>query len=264
MNTKNRYLARISYLGKNYCGSQKQPSGNTIQDEVEKALCTLIKTKTSTIFSGRTDAGVSAKSQTFHFDTSLELDTKKFINSLNGILPEDIRVFEIKKVENTFHAQKSAKFRHYRYLIRNDMVSSPFDTNVLFVKWHLDEKLFDKSLKCLVGEYDFSAFKSKSDNPACVCNIYHAGAFRSDDGKYIVIDIIGSRFLYNMVRTIVGTLFKIQKDALVPLAMAEILSSKDRNNSGATAPAIGLTLEYVGYDDCLNYLKQMNIGKANK
>ena len=67
-----------------------------------------------------------------------------------------------------------------------------------------------------------------------------------------------------MVRTIVGTLFKIQKDALDPLAMAEILDSKDRNNSGATAPAIGLTLEYVGYDECSKYLKQMNIGKANK
>ncbi len=264
MSAKNRYLARISYLGKNYCGSQKQPSGNTIQNEVEKALCTLIKTKTSTIFSGRTDAGVSAKSQAFHFDTSLELDIKKFINSLNGILPEDIRVFCIEKVENTFHAQKSAKFRHYRYLIRNDVISSPFDTNALFVKWYLDEALFDKSLKCLVGEHDFSAFKSKSDNPATVCNIYYAGAYRSDDGKYIIIDIIGNRFLYNMVRTIVGTLFKIQKDALDPLVMAEILNSKDRNNSGATAPAVGLTLEYVGYDDCSNYLKQINIGKANK
>ena len=137
MTVKIRYAMRLSYLGKNYRGSQKQPNGNTIQDEVEKVLCTLIKTKISTVFSGRTDAGVSAKAQVLHFDCDSEIESIKFLNSLNGLLPDDIRVFEIKKVENTFHAQKSALFRHYRYLIRNDIVSSPFDTNVLFVKYPL-------------------------------------------------------------------------------------------------------------------------------
>ena len=259
MTVKIRYAMRLSYLGKNYRGSQKQQNGNTIQDEVEKALCTLIKTKISTVFSGRTDAGVSAKAQVLHFDCDSEIESIKFLNSLNGLLPDDIRVFEIKKVENTFHAQKSALFRHYRYLIRNDIVSSPFDTNVLFVKYPLDECEMDKALKYLEGEHDFSAFKSKSDNPATICKIYRAGAKRSDDGKYIIIDIIGNRFLYNMVRTIVGTLFLIQKDGLNPLKMAEILESKDRSISGATAPAIGLTLEYVGYGDCLKYQKQINI-----
>ena len=98
MTVKIRYAMRLSYLGKNYRGSQKQPNGNTIQDEVEKALCTLIKTKISTVFSGRTDAGVSAKAQVLHFDCDSEIESIKFLNSLNGLLPDDIRVLKIKKV----------------------------------------------------------------------------------------------------------------------------------------------------------------------
>lgn len=256
MNPKNRYLLRIQYLGKNYQGSQKQPNGTTIQGEIEKALCTLIKKQISTIFSGRTDAGASARAQALHFNCDLEIDEKKFLNSINGLLPEDIRVFEIIKVDETFHAQKSATYRHYRYLIRNDIVSSPFDVNVLHIKYFLDDKRMNSALEYLIGEYDFSAFKSQSDNPSRICKIYFAGAERSADEKYIIIDIIGNRFLYNMVRTIVGTLLLIEKDNLAPLVISEILNSKDRNKAGATAPSCGLTLEYVGYDECSKYIKK--------
>ena len=253
----NRYQIRLEYFGLNYKGSQKQTNGNTIQDEVEKALRTLIKTNISTIFSGRTDAKVSAKSQSAHFDCEIELVEDKFLNSINGILPEDIRVFELKKVDKTFHAQKSAKFRHYRYKIRNAKVNSPFDNVCYFVKYPLNEKRMDEALKYIVGEHDFSAFKSQSDNPAKICEIYFTQAKRTIDGLYIIIDIVGNRFLYNMVRTIVGTLLLIEKDDHKPLFMEEILKSKDRQKSGATAPAEGLMLEYVGYDDCSKYINKI-------
>ena len=253
-----RYALHFLYLGKNYRGSQKQPEGNTIQDEIEKALCTLIKTKISTIFSGRTDTGVSAYHQVLHFDTDYKINKCKFINSMNGILPEDIRIFDIEEKDKTFHAQKSAKFRHYRYLIRNDLIKSPFDTNVFFCRYKLNENRMNEALKYLQGEHDFSAFKSQSENPAKVCNIYYTNAKRSEDEKYIIIDIVGDRFLYNMVRTIVGTLLLIEKDNLEPLSMLSILKSKNRSNAGATADAIGLTLVNVGYKDCSDYLKQLN------
>ncbi len=253
-----RYALHIQYLGTNYRGSQKQPQEKTIQDEIEKALCTLIKTKISTIFSGRTDALVSAYHQVLHFDTANHINKYKFINSMNGILPEDIRVFDVEIKDNNFHAQKSAKFRHYKYVIRNDIIKSPFDTNVFFCRYKLNEKRMNEALKYLLGEHDFSAFKSRSDNPAKVCKIYLAQAKRSADGKYIIIDIVGDRFLYNMVRTIVGTLLLIEKDNLEPLSMLNILKSKNRSNAGATADAIGLTLVHVGYDDCSDYLKQIN------
>ncbi len=253
-----RYVLHLQYLGINYCGSQKQPNVRTIQDEIEKALCTLIKTKISTIFSGRTDAQVSAYNQVLHFDCKDLIDENKFLNSINGILPDDIRVFEIEKKDKTFHAQKSAKFRHYEYVIRNDIIKSPFDTNAFFYRYKLNDKRMNEALKYLLGEHDFSAFKSRSDNPAKVCKIYLAQAKRSVDGKYIFIDIVGNRFLYNMVRTIVGTLFLIEKDNLEPLSMLEILQSKNRANAGVTADATGLTLVHVGYDDCSDYLKQIN------
>ena len=253
-----RYALHFLYLGKNYRGSQKQPEGNTIQDEIEKALCTLIKTKISTIFSGRTDTGVSAYHQVLHFDTDHKINKYKFINSMNGILPEDIRIFDIEEKDKTFHAQKSAKFRHYRYLIRNDLIKSPFDTNAFFYRYKLNENRMNEALKYLQGEHDFSAFKSQSENPAKVCNIYYTNAKRCRDEKYIIIDIVGDRFLYNMVRTIVGTLLLIEKDNLEPLSMLSILKSKNRSNAGATADAIGLTLVNVGYKDCSDYLKQLN------
>lgn len=258
----NRYLLRLEYLGLNYYGSQKQPDKNTIQEEIEKALCTLIKNKISTIFSGRTDSKVSAKSATAHFECEQEFNEYKFLNSLNGILPDDIRVFEIKKVDKTFHAQKSAKYRHYCYTIRNDKIKSAFDLTVNHIRHPLSEKRMSEALKMLEGEFDFSAFKSHSDNPAKICQIYWTDVARSDCGKYIKIHIIGNRFLYNMVRTIVGTLLMIEKDKLEPLSMLEILNSKDRSKAGATAPAQGLMLEYVGYDDWQEYIKY--IGKVNK
>lgn len=259
-----RYLLRLEYLGIAYCGSQKQPNGRTIQGEIEKALCTLIKTKISTIFSGRTDSGVSARLQCAHFDCDIKIDNSKFINSINGILPEDIRVFDVCEVDKTFHAQKSATFRHYRYLIRNDRVKSVFDTNALFIRHHLDEKRINEALKYLMGEHDFSAFKSQSDNPSKVCTIYHAQALRSEDEKYIIIDIIGNRFLYNMVRTIIGTLLLIEKDNHTPLKMVEILDSKDRKKAGPTASPVGLTLEYVGYDDCSKYINKLKYIQKGK
>lgn len=259
-----RYALKIQYLGKNYKGSQKQVGVNTIQDEIEKALCTLIKESIKTIFSGRTDAGVSARCQVLHFDSNLIIENEaKFLNSLNALLPDDIRVFEIAKKDKTFHAQKSAMFRHYKYTIRNDFVENVFDRCVLFCKYKLNANRMNEALRYLLGKHDFSAFKSKSDNPACVCNIYFAQAKRSSDGKYITIDIIGNRFLYNMVRTIVGTLLMIEKDNLEPLSMFEILKSKERANAGATADAKGLILETVGYDNCLEYINKY-IGKVHK
>lgn len=252
-----RYCIKLQYFGKNYCGSQKQAGEtdaqqpNTIQQEVEKALSTLIKQKISTVFSGRTDAGVSALGQTVHFDTEGELDIEKFRYSLDSILPDDIVASEIFKVGDDFHAQMSAKYRHYQYKIRSCKSPSPFDVNVFHTRQELDVNRLNEALSHLVGEHDFSAFKSTSDNPAKVCKIYKTAAQKESrpEGDYIIIDIVGNRFLYNMVRTIVGTLLMIEKDGLAPLTMAQILNSKDRAQAGATASPIGLTLIEAGYKE---------------
>jgi len=257
-----RYLVSFEYEGRNFFGSQKQPDKRTVQEELNKAICTLIKdNNTKIIMAGRLDRGVSAKCHTAHFDTRFSIEDEfKFLNSLNAILPDDIATFKILKVDDNFHAQKSALFRHYKYTIRNSFVKPVFNKNVLFVKKPLDYELMNKAISKIEGEHDFSAFKSNSDNPSTVCKIYFANIFKREiqnkPGCYLDINIVGNRFLYNMVRAIVGTLLMIEKDRLNPDTMKEILNSKERALAGHNVEPYGLTLIKTGYEDPYEYINE--------
>jgi len=249
-----RYLIVIEYNGDNFQGSQKQPERElisqkplrTVQGEVEKAIRTLTKTETKTIFSGRTDAGVHSRGQTAHFDVEGELNIGKFVNSMNGILPKDISIKELIKVPKTFHAQKSAKARHYQYVIANRRQRSVWDEHCLLVRFPLDVERMNKALEYLKGLHDFSAFKKvRTNNPAKVCNMYECRAQKS--GDYIKIDFIADRFLYNMIRAIVGTLLMIESNNLPVEVMKEVLESRDKTKAGSTISPEGLTLIEVIY-----------------
>lgn len=263
-----KWAIELEYIGKGFAGSQIQciksdsrqridnPDIRTVQGELEKALRTLIKTEVKTIFSGRTDAGVNAKGQMVHFLTEDELDEGKFLYSLNSLLPDDISVKRIERKDERFHAQKSARWRWYRYVINNNKTRSVWDIPSLSVRKELNTEEINKALEYLIGEHDFSAFKcSKSLNPAKICNIYYAKA--SCKSGIINIDIVGDRFLYNMVRIIVGTLLDFEKNSFSPSKMKEIIASKDRTKAGATESPDGLYLMKVGYDkeDYLSWIK---------
>lgn len=258
-----RYVLIVEYIGTNYAGSQKQPGDSdvtqnnskkpviTIQGELEKALSTLTKQKIKTIFSGRTDARVHAKEQFVHFDTDYDCLNYKFVNSLNGLLPKDISIKKVEKTDRSFHAQKSAKSRWYRYTIVNRKQRSAWDKECFLCREELDIERMNDSLRFLIGEHDFSAFKKANTlNPAKICNVYKAECFKKDDK--IFIDIVANRFLYNMVRTIVGTLLMIEKKSLAPDTLKEILESKDRTKAGPTISPDGLTLMKVNYKDKVN------------
>lgn len=257
-----RYLLSFRYEGRNFFGSQKQPDRRTVQEELNKAICTLIKNNgTKIIMAGRLDRGVNAECHTAHFDTVNPVEDEfKFLNSLNAILPDDIAAFKILKVDDNFHAQKNALFRHYRYTIKNSFVKPVFNKNVLFVKKPLDFKLMNEAILKIIGEHDFSAFKSISDNPSTVCTIYFANVEQRiiNDGKgcYLDINIVGNRFLYNMVRSIVGTLLMIEKDNLSPFVMSEILKSKNRALAGHNVEPYGLTLIKTGYENPYEYINK--------
>lgn len=257
-----RYAIEIQYLGKNYAGSQIQRGRNnspkTIQSELEKALSTLIcgghnpkkppnnERQIKTIFSGRTDKGVNAKGQMVHFETDKQIVASRFITSLNGLLPEDISVSGMQEVSSDFHAQKSAKKRYYQYVFYNRKQKSAFDDGLMLIKYDLNIERMQKSLSYLQGEHDFSAFRSSgSEVPNKICFIYKAECNKLDDT--IVIDIVGNRFLYNMVRAIVGTLLLIEKNDLPPETMKIILEGKDRTKAGKTVNPYGLTLMKVEY-----------------
>ena len=254
-----RYALDVQYRGKYYDGSQIQfengkEIGTTIQGEIERALSTLIKSGSNpasnrpikTIFSGRTDKGVNALGQVLHFDYDKDIVASKFIYQMNEILPDDISVSNLRIVDGSFHAQKSAKARYYRYELINRKYKQAFDGDILRVKYDLDVERMQSALNFLKGEHDFSSFKSSGTlNPSKVCFIEKASALR--DGYKVIIDIVGNRFLYNMVRTIVGTLLEIEGHNLAPEHMKNVLEAKDRRKAGMTVSPYGLTLMKVMY-----------------
>ncbi len=243
-----KYSMIVEYIGTNYSGSQVQPDAVTIQSELNKAICTLDKSIKKTIFSGRTDAGVHSKGQVVHFETCEPIVASRFLNSINGILPNDISVSKIEEVDERFHAQLSAKYRRYQYKIVNRNQRSVWDGHSLLVREPLDLKRMNESLSYLIGEHDFSSFKSmKGTNPAKDCIVYKAECTK--EGDIIIFEIVANRFLYNMVRTIVGTLLMIEHEKLKPEAMKEILEAKDRTKAGPTISPDGLTLVEVGYEE---------------
>ncbi len=244
-----RYVLTLEYKGTNFSGSQRQNSKyRTVQGELEKALSTLTKEYTRTIFSGRTDAGVHARGQVVHFDSELNFSNPKMLYSLNGILPTDMSVKEITSINENFHAQKSAIGRFYRYKIISRPQRSAFDEDCLYIRDCPDIEKINKALSFLVGEHDFSSFKKNgSGNPATVCNMYIAKCIQNKNE--IFVDLVANRFLYGMVRTIVGTLLYIDRNSLCPEMLKEILDSGDRTKAGPAVSPNGLTLMKVIYNN---------------
>ena len=257
-----RYALEVQYVGKNYAGSQiqfengKEIKTPTIQGELERALRTLIKTGESqknrpikTIFSGRTDKGVNSLGQVVHFDTDRTIVASKFIYQMNEILPDDISVDNLRIVPDSFHAQKSAKARYYRYELINRRYKQAFDGDILRVKYELDVERMQTALNFLLGEHDFSSFKSSGTlNPSKICCITRADVERvGEKGDRVFIHLEGNRFLYNMVRTIVGTLLEIEGHKLPVEHMKYVLEARDRCKAGQTVSPYGLTLMRVDY-----------------
>ena len=254
-----RYAIQVHYIGKNFAGSQiqfengKEIDTPTIQGELEKALRTLICGDTTTnirsiktIFSGRTDKGVNSKGQIVHFDTDKCIVASKFVYSLNEILPDEISVCNLQEVDKNFHAQKSAKRRYYRYVFINRKCKDAFDGDLMRIKYDVNIERMQESLNYLLGEHDFSSFKSSGTlNPSKICFIEKAECHRENDK--VIIDIVGNRFLYNMVRTIVGTLLEIEGHNLSSIHMKNVLDAKDRTKAGRTVSPYGLTLMKVEY-----------------
>ncbi len=254
-----RYALTVQYIGKNYSGSQiqfengEQIAQPTIQGELEKAISTLIFGDTEnknrhfkTVFSGRTDAGVNAIGQVVHFNVEETIVASKFLYHINEILPCDISVTDLRIVDDKFHAQKSAKSRHYRFEFINRRIKNAFDGDLIRVKFPTDVNRMQQALNYLLGEHDFSSFKSSGTlNPSTVCFIKSVNVQKQYDK--VIIDIVGNRFLYNMVRTIVGTLLEIEGHDLPAEYMKDVLEAKDRSKAGQTVSPYGLTLIKVEY-----------------
>lgn len=258
MQDKINLLLTISYMGTNYSGWQVQPKKSTIQGEIEKVFEKIFNEKISVVGSGRTDAGVHAlfaranvllpKSFLLkHFVKNEKYDFNKLINSINRLLPADIRILKVKRVSLSFNARFSAKCKTYRYVLQSGGILSPFDAlTTAFVAEKLNIKEMQKAGEFLVGEHDFTAFCSAQT--ACtdhVRTIYDLSV--KSAGNKVYIDITGNGFLYNMVRIIVGTLVMVGTNKIPASEVKTILESKNRSLAGKTFPSHALFLQKVKY-----------------
>ena len=242
----------IAYDGTNYGGWQVQPNATSIQSLLEHALLTLLKEKTTVTGSGRTDAGVHALGQVASFTAKDPLDLYKFSHSLNGLLPQQVRVLSLEEAEESFHARFSAKGKTYRYYLHLDKVLNPF--NRLY-SWHISHKVSIPELKkaatCFLGTKDFTAFANEAHTGSAAKNgvrtLRKLDIVETKGGAYLEFE--GTGFLYKMVRNITGTLMDICAGRLKEEDLAEIFLSKDRKKSGSAAPPLGLFLMKVDYDN---------------
>lgn len=207
-----RYLMIVQYNGLNYNGFQKQnTTDNTIQEQLEKAIKIILKTETNCVPSGRTDAKVSAFMQPVHFDTIDKIDKQKFLRSINGILPDDIKVLSV--IETAIHARFDAKQKTYCYKMYVSNIDLPLYSNALKISPHLDFNAMKQFLKLIIGTHDFKGFQaSGSATETTIRTIYKAKLKK--ENQYLNFYVTGNGFLYKMVRNIVGTMIKVGEHKL--------------------------------------------------
>lgn len=240
-----RYLVTCRYNGTKYYGWQKQPEAVTIQGVIEQTLSTFFNVETKIYGSGRTDAGVHAIGQTFHFDGVIT-DLDKFIYSINKMLPGDIELLSIKKVKADFHARHHAKEKIYRYGIELK-AKDPFlqDFRLLY-PYPFNLALFSQSLALFIGTHNFSAFTSKpSDEANFVRTIFDIKVKKRQ--SEVVIDFFGSGFMNGQIRMMIGTALAVASEKINLDYITNRLNQQDRNITSYKADSQGLYLIRVKY-----------------
>jgi len=246
--TEKNYMITIEYDGTNYVGWQRQKNGLSIQQALEEAIEKVTGEKVHVQGAGRTDSGVHALAQVANFRTSSHLPAATLLRAINAYLPRDIVVKKIKRVRRDFNAQFDACSKVYRYSILNSPIRSPLrDRQCYHVKQKLNLARMKAALRYLVGTHDFRAFQTEAwRKKNSVRTIKRIDVTRDADMIYITIEADG--FLYNMVRSIVGTAIQIGRGKHPPSHMKRVLESRDRKKAGANAPPQGLCLMEVKYE----------------
>jgi len=237
----------ITYDGLDYSGWQYQPGKRTIEGELQRAISELTGFLTKLKGASRTDAGVSALGQVANFLIDSPIPTENLAKAINHRLPRDIVVTEAVEVEQNFDVSASAKSKLYRYSIFTGSKRNVLKTRNC---WHrpgsLDVAAMDAAAGMLTGTNDFKSFAAAADKrESSVRTVSLCRATHED--KWVYIDIEADRFLYNMVRNIVGTLVEIGRGRWQPEKIKEITEAKDRNAAGPTAPPNGLCLMWIKY-----------------
>ena len=246
-----RYKLLIEYDGTPFVGWQRQKDGLSIQEVLEKALTTALRSETTLFGSGRTDTGVHAFGQVAHFDTQNPIDCFRLRESLNALVrPYPISIHYIESVSDTFHARFSAHERTYLYRIANTPYPPVLETNrVWWYKYPLNAEKMNEAAQLLIGKHDFSTFRSsecQAKSPIKTINTIHI--YRTTD-QHIEMIIKARSFLHHQVRNIIGTLIYIGCGKWEINDLQKALHAKDRRAGGQTAPAQGLYFVKVDYKE---------------
>lgn len=244
------YKLTLAYDGTHFSGWQVQPNGISIQQKLQEALHIITHESIHVIGSGRTDAGVHALKQTANFKTAKELETRRLQASLNGLLPDDIRVLNCEHAPRDFHARYSALSKSYRYHLTLSPVQLPFRK---LYSWHIREHFDIRKLKqaaqLLIGTHDFTSFANEAHAGSAahdpIRTLYRLDVIEEEEGIQLELEADG--FLYKMVRNIVGVLQEVATGKRAVDEVSAILAAKDRKQAGKAAPAQGLFLVDVNY-----------------
>ena len=249
----------LAYDGAEFSGWQSQPGRRTVQGEFERAWREITGETVRVTAAGRTDAGVHALGQVAGVESATRIEPGALVLALNAKLPEDAAVRSVEVVHEGFHATTEALRKRYRYTIYNDHRRPVFWRRYA---WHvptrLDVAAMQSGAQHLVGTHDFVSFQSAGSERESTVRTLFAAAIAGPDSKLkvavdeesaalVTVEVEGDGFLYNMVRSIVGTLVEVGRGKRDPAWIAEVLAARDRTDAGQTAPPHGLTMLWVAY-----------------
>ncbi len=242
-----RYKCTVSYDGTMFHGFQIQGSLRTVQDEIEKVLLIINKKKTIIYPSGRTDSGVHALGQVFHFDSDIEMKEENMRNAINSRLPRDIYIKKVEIVDENFHARFSVTKKEYHYLIdfgEYDPLKKNYRYYYPYKKIDLD--LVYQASQIFVGEHDFRSFTKNQKLSNTIRTIYSIDF--EWNSSLLTIKIVGNGFMHNMVRILVAMWLECGRNKYSLEDLKSILGEKNRRFAPKTAPSNGLYLFKVYYD----------------
>jgi tRNA pseudouridine38-40 synthase len=242
-----RIAVGIEYDGAAFTGWQSQPGQRTVQGVAEAALARIADAPVALVCAGRTDAGVHASGQVAHFDTEAVRPARSWVLGANSELPPDVSLSWAHTVPAHFHARYSAQARTYRYLIFNRSARSALHRQrAAFIHRPLEVSDMAQACPALVGEHDFSAFRSSEcQAKTAVRRIERLTVERAQ--AWVIIEVTANAFLHHMVRNIAGLLIAIGRGDAAPSWATEVLAGRDRTRNAATAPPEGLCLASVRY-----------------
>ncbi|MFB8797662.1 MAG: tRNA pseudouridine(38-40) synthase TruA [Microcoleus sp.] len=249
-NHKQRVALVIQYLGTDFHGWQRQPNQRTVQEEIETAISNVLERPVTLHAAGRTDAGVHAAAQVAHFDAQGPIPAHRWASVLNSRLAKDILIRASAKVEPTWHARFSASWRRYRYTLYTDPIPNLFVRPFAWHYYHapVDESLIQAAMAPLIGRHHLAAFhRAGSARPHSWVDVQAAECQRS--GPLIYIEVQASGFLYGMMRLLVGLLVQVGRGERAIDNFTDIWVNERREMVKYAAPAQGLCLLRVGYQD---------------